>query len=102
MKIWARLLQTEEEASAKNFGEGAGKNEWPVAGERVESLRGRQRPDVGFGSHDNRLGFVLSASGRHCRVFSKRVRRFYLICKDSVDCGRRGESESKDTREKAK
>lgn len=84
MKIWARLLQTEGEASAESFGEGTGKNEWAVAGQSMESQRGRQKPNVGLGSHNNGLGF-LSASGRHCRVFSRRGRTFYLVCNDSAD-----------------
>lgn len=97
MKIWARLLQTEREASAKSFGEGTGKKEWSVAGQSMESQRGRQKPNVGLGSHNNGLGF-LSASGRHCRVFSRRGRTFYLICKDSADWGGRGKRESRDIR----
>lgn len=29
-----------------------------------------------------------------CRAFGRRVRRSYLICKDSVGCGGRGKSET--------
>lgn len=50
---------------------------------------------MSFGNYNKEFRFCFSVMGRRWRVFSRRVIRFYLISKGSVDWGR-GKNESRD------